>query len=123
MDYVEEADLQEKVARLSARVAELEERLVRLESGGPGRTPVAAREATGSVEPVNPVTGEELLAGIRAVLERLGEAEAGQIRQELIKNGFTAALTRSDINKVLYRHTDLFGKASGEASKPEWYLV
>jgi hypothetical protein len=120
MDYIEEADLQEKVARLSARVAELEERLVRLESGGPGRIQAAAPEATGSV---GPVTDQELLAGIRAALERLGQAEAGQIRQELIKNGFAATLTRSDINKLLYRHTDLFGKASGEASKPEWHLI
>lgn len=119
MDDGVEADLQEQVARLSARVAELEERLARLESGGAGRT----RDTAGTVGPTTPAGSEELLAGIRAVLERLGEAEAGQIRQELIKNGFAAALTRSDINRVLYRHTALFGKASSDASKPEWRLV
>ncbi len=123
MAYSEEVDLPEQVARLNARVAELEERLARLEGSGSGRTQPVTREATESIEPVNLATGEELLASIRAVLGRLGEAEAGQIRQELIKNGFAAALTRSDINKVLYRHTNLFGKASGEASKPEWHLV
>lgn len=119
MSYSEETDLAEQVARLTARVAELEERLSRLESGSSARPTI-----TGSAsEAANPVGNDELLAGLRSVLERLGEAEAAQIRQELIKTGFPATLSRSDVNKVLYRHTEIFTKGSSDASKPQWKLI
>ena len=121
MSYFDEMDLVEQVARLTARVAELEERLSRLESGGFSRSASAGNTAESG--PASPLGNDELLSGIQVVLERLGEAEAGQIRQELIKNGLPAALSRSDINKVLYRHTELFTRANSDASKPQWRLV
>lgn len=113
--------LAEQVARLNARVAELEERLARLENAPSARVyPVASG---GGAETANPAIGDEMSAAIQAVLGRLGEADAGQIRQELVKNGFPAGLTRSDINKVLYRNTTLFGKNEGEVGKPLWRLI
>ena len=83
MSYSEETDLAEQVARLTARVAELEERLSRLESGGSAR-PTAMPAPPEAAYPV--ASDERVVAGSRRVLERLGEAEAGQIRQELIKD-------------------------------------
>lgn len=121
MSNYEDMDLAEQVARLNARVAELEERLARLEAA-PSFTagPLPAGGETGTP---NPVGSEEMAAGIQAILGRLGEAEAGQIRQELVKSGFSASLSRSEINKTLYRHTTLFAKNEGEAGKPVWRLI
>ena len=119
MGNPEEMDLAEQVMRLAARVAELEERLARLENNPPARLAYMG----GEVDAVNTVANEVMVGGIRTVLEKLGEAEAGQIRQELVKNGFPASLTRSDINKVLYHHTGLFSKAAGDEGKPKWRLI
>jgi hypothetical protein len=121
MSNYDDMDLAEQVVRLSARVAELEERIARLETAPSARVrPVAV---AGETDTPNPVGGEEMVAGIQAILRRLWEAEAGQIRHELVKSGFPASLTRSDINKTLYRNTALFGKNEGEAGKPLWRLI
>jgi hypothetical protein len=121
MDNSEEIDLLEQFVRLSARVAELEERVALLENrdGGSREVPDGVTGAPGSPPP----DGDTLLAGLRVVLERLGEAEAAEIRQELVKNGFPATLTRSDINKALYRHSAIFEKINTDSGKPEWRLI
>ena len=121
MSNYDELDLAEQVARLSARVAELEERIARLETAPSPR--VRQVTTAGETDTPNPVSGEEMVAAIQAILGRLGEAEAGQIRQELVKSGFPASLARSEINKALYRNTALFGKNEAEAGKPLWRLI
>jgi hypothetical protein len=53
----------------------------------------------------------------------LEEADAGTIRQQLVKNGLPASLSRSDINKMLYARKDLFTVSRQENGKPIWKLA
>src|SRR5207253_10596800 len=104
---------------LTTRLAELEERVTRLENG-------PARPASPSRPVVNAAPDEagsaDLVAALTQALTQLGEADAGSLRQALIKNGLPATLNRSDVNKALYAHQELFKIARQEGMKPMWAL-
>ncbi len=115
MSEMDQEDLAEEVARLTARFAELEERVAQLESG-----PVRARPATVSSSS-DPIAsgGEDLIAAMSQAFAEIGEADAGALRQHLVKKGW-ASLGRSDVNKALYANQTRFEIARQEGAKPVW---
>ena len=116
MAYEDENVLNE-VAALRARLAELEERVSRLEAPGVA-APVSVSRGTGAAAASTDPAG--LAEAISQALEGLGEADAGAIRQQLIKNGFGATLARSDVNKALYANPTRFQVVRQEGAKPIW---
>ncbi|HEX2913356.1 MAG TPA: hypothetical protein VH186_21310 [Chloroflexia bacterium] len=117
-----EEDVADQLMRLAARVAELEERVARLEG-----LPATGRASTGASQATAPSAGgsggEELVEAMIQALGQLGEADAGAIRQQLIKNGLPSSLARSDVNKQLYAHKERFQVARQEGMKPIWKLA
>ena len=110
-------NLADEIASLRARLAELEERVTRLEE-----QPAPTRAISGGVGPTEGVgsSREGLPDAISQALEGLGEADAGAIRQHLIKSGFAADVARSEINKALYASPARFQIARQEGAKPLW---
>lgn len=114
-----EEDLAVQVAYLSARLAELEERVARLESSPASNV----RSTAGPVEAAPALGNEELAAAISQALAQLEEGDTSAIRQQMIKNGQPTSLGRSDVNKMLYNRKDLFQVVRQEGAKPIWKPV
>ncbi len=118
-------EMRGQLAALRARLAELEERVSFLESrpASPGSDRVGNSPAP-LVGPAGSGPDRETLAAtISQILTQLTEADAGLLRQQLIKSGLVAEISRSDINKVLYFYKDRFEVARQEGAKPMWRLV
>ncbi len=114
----------QKVDELGGRVAELEQRVAELENSNqpalsdprPSAPPADFKVMPGAP----PVAQDELLSAIAKALEELGgQADAGAIRTQLAKSGLIS-VTRSDVNKALYAHKDLFTVVQQDGMKPIW---
>lgn len=112
-------ETQNQLVEMLNRIAELEQRVAVLETNGSRTSPVGAS----SSGEASSVTSDTLMEGIRTALGQLGEGDAGTLRQQLVKNGLPSSLTRSDINKALYAHKDIFTVARQEGMKPVWKLA
>ena len=121
-----EEELVIQLTQLQTRLAQLEERVAQLENRPAASTPVRSSTVTSSAPTdadasASPVEG--LLDGIAQALTQLGEADAGAVRQQMVKNGFPAALGRSDVNKALYANKDRFEVARQDGAKPFWRVA
>jgi hypothetical protein len=123
-----ETEIQSQLEVLLARIEQLEQRVEILEkeksSGRIATTTLADGGATisGGVTP-SAVAGDAMIEGIRAAFAQIGEGDAGAVRQQLAKNPQFAGITRSDVNKALYAHKDIFTIARQEGMKPIWKLL
>lgn len=113
-------EIQNQLETLLEKVNELEQRVATLEKGesrSVSTVPNADSNAASSGDSAG------LMEAIKVALSQLGEADAGAIRQQLVKNGQPNSLTRSDVNKALYRNTTVFAVARQEGMKPFWKLA
>jgi hypothetical protein len=123
-----EIEIQSQLEVLLARIEQLEQRVEILEKekagGRVATTTITNPEvaASGGATP-SAVAGDEMIEGIRATLVQIGEGDAGAVRQQLAKNPQFAGITRSDVNKALYAHKDIFTIARQEGMKPIWKLL
>lgn len=106
-------ELKQQIADLTARVSDLEARLDQ-----PTTTKPKANAATPST-----AIPSEMVEQIKIILAQLGEVDVAALRQALVKGGMSSSVTRSDVNKTLYNHKDLFVIARQEGAKPLWKLV
>lgn len=107
------------IKELLERIEALENRVMRLELRQSGQTgPLSSSRIS-----VPNTEIADLAAGIEKVLEQVGEADVGTIRQQLVKNGIPDSLSRSDINKILYANKTRFEISRQDGVKPFWRLV
>jgi hypothetical protein len=114
----------QRLDELSGRVAELEQKVRELESGGQSFVPSPPSASTPDrpfvmVPPPPEVSKDELTTAVQQALDQLGEADVGAIRTHLARNGMIS-VTRSDVNKLLYNRKDLFTISRNEGMKPLW---
>jgi len=115
-------DLSGRVIALERRVNELEAiNLPQIEQDIP-RSSQAPRPFT-TIAPSPPVGNDDLIVAMTQAFEQLGgEADSGTIRTHLAKAGMIS-VTRSDVNKALYAHKELFAIVRQDAMKPIWKRV
>ena len=105
-------ELKQQIADLTARVSDLEARL----------DPTSTTKPTAAAT-TNPATPSEMVEQIKTILAQLGEVDVAALRQALVSGGMSSSVTRSDVNKTLYNHKDLFVIARQEGAKPLWKLL
>lgn len=116
-------EIQQQIEALIARVNELEQRVANLENNSSHRVASVSSSSGSSATTEGSVDASGLVEAIKVALGQIGEADAGAIRQQLVKNGQPNSITRSDVNKALYRNTTVFAVARQEGMKPFWKLA